>query len=65
MLIAGFLVYGVGAGLTLAFDVRMYVRRWRLKAAGVYLPSPRDCATASVGGTRRSPGMSGARRHPG
>ena len=37
MLIAGFLVYGVGAGLTLAFDVRMYVRRWRLKAAGLYL----------------------------
>jgi hypothetical protein len=37
MLIAGFLVYGVGAGLTLAFDVTMYVRRWRLKAAGLYL----------------------------
>jgi hypothetical protein len=34
MLFAGFLVYGIGAGLTLAFDVRMYVRRWRLKAAG-------------------------------
>ena len=37
MLIAGCLVYGVGAGLTLAFDVRMYIRRWRLKAAGIYL----------------------------
>ena len=37
MLFAGFLVHGVGAGLTLAFDVRMYVRRWRLKAEGLYL----------------------------
>jgi hypothetical protein len=37
MLIAGFLVYAVGAGLTLAVDVRMYIRRWRLKAAGFYL----------------------------
>jgi hypothetical protein len=37
MLIVGFLVYGVGAGLTLAFDVRMYIRRWRLKAVGLYL----------------------------
>ena len=37
MLIAGFLVYGVGAGLTLAFDVRMYIRRWRRKAVGIYL----------------------------
>jgi hypothetical protein len=36
MLIAGFLCYGVGAGLTLAFDVRMYVQRWR-KHAGGYL----------------------------
>ena len=38
MLIAGFLLYGVGAGLTLAFDVRMYVRRWRLSTASVRLP---------------------------
>jgi hypothetical protein len=38
MLIAGFLVYGVGAGLTIAFDVRMYIRRWRLKSASVRLP---------------------------
>ncbi len=30
-LIAGSLIYGVGAGLTIAFDVRMYVRRWRLR----------------------------------
>ena len=28
MLIVGFLVYGVGGGLTMGFDVRMYVRRW-------------------------------------
>jgi hypothetical protein len=35
MLIAGFLIYGVGAALTIAFDVRMYVRRWRLNAANV------------------------------
>jgi len=34
MLIVGVLVYGVAAGLTVAFDVRMYVRRWRLHAAG-------------------------------
>jgi hypothetical protein len=34
MLIVGFVVYGVGAGLTVAFDVRMYVRRWRLNAGG-------------------------------
>lgn len=37
MLIAGCLVYGVGAGLTVAFDVGMYVRRWRQKATGVRL----------------------------
>jgi hypothetical protein len=37
MLIAGFLVYTVGAGLTMAFDVRMYIRRWRLGANGTYL----------------------------
>lgn len=37
MLIVGFLVYGVGAALTLAVDVRMYLRRWRLHAAGVRL----------------------------
>jgi hypothetical protein len=33
MLVAGVLVYGVGAALTLAVDVRMYVRRWRQHAA--------------------------------
>ena len=38
MLIVGCLVYGVGAGLTMAFDVRMYVRRWRMRAADVRLP---------------------------
>lgn len=38
MLLGGFLVYGVGGALTFAFDVRMYVRRWRLKTAEVYLP---------------------------
>jgi hypothetical protein len=37
MLIAGFLIYGVGATLTMAFDVRMYVRRWRLNSAGLRL----------------------------
>jgi hypothetical protein len=37
MLIVGFLVYGLGAGLTMAFDVRMYVRRWRLRTAGMQL----------------------------
>jgi hypothetical protein len=40
MLIGGFVVYGVGAGLTMAVDVRMYVRRWRLQSAGVYLTIP-------------------------
>jgi hypothetical protein len=38
ILLAGFLVYGVGGCVTLAFDVRMYVRRWRLRTAEVYLP---------------------------
>src|SRR5215510_14308864 len=37
MLIAGFLIFGIGAGLTTAFDVRMYVARWRRSAAGRYL----------------------------
>jgi len=36
ILIVGCLVYGVGAVLTMAFDVRMYVRRW-LRAAGTHL----------------------------
>ena len=38
MLIAGCLVYGIGAGLTLAFDVTMYVQRWRSRRAEVRLP---------------------------
>jgi hypothetical protein len=33
MLVVGVLTYGVAAGLTIAVDVRMYVRRWRLFAA--------------------------------
>ncbi len=37
MLIGGFIIYGVGAGLTMAFDVRMYVRRWRLGTSGFHL----------------------------
>ncbi len=37
MLIAGFVVYAVAAALTMAVDVRMYIRRWRLNAAGGYL----------------------------
>jgi hypothetical protein len=37
MLITGFLVYGVGAALTVAVDVRMYIRRWRLMTADVRL----------------------------
>jgi hypothetical protein len=37
MLKAGFLIYGVGATLTMAFDVRMYVRRWRLDGTGLRL----------------------------
>jgi hypothetical protein len=37
MLTAGFLVYGFGAGLTIAFDVRMYIRRWRMGGAGAQL----------------------------
>jgi hypothetical protein len=37
MMIAGFLVYAVGAALTMAFDVRMYASRWRLRTAGLYL----------------------------
>jgi len=38
MLVAGFLVYGIGAALTMAFDVRMYIRRWRRWATGSRLP---------------------------
>ena len=34
MLFAGCLVYGVGAVLTIAVDVGMYVRRWRTGQAG-------------------------------
>jgi hypothetical protein len=37
MLIGGCLIYGVGAGLTMAFDVRMYVRRWRSRATSQYV----------------------------
>jgi len=37
LLIAGFLTFGVGAALTMAVDVRMYVRRWRLHDPGGYL----------------------------
>jgi hypothetical protein len=37
VLSSGFLVYAVGAGLTMAVDVRMYVRRWRLNAADARL----------------------------
>ena len=36
MLIAGFVVYGVGGALTMGYDVRMYVRRWTM-GAGVRL----------------------------
>jgi len=38
MLIAGALVYGIAAGLTMVVDVRMYMRRWRLSAADDRLP---------------------------
>lgn len=34
VLVAGFLVYGIGAVLTMAVDVRMYIRRWRRNAPG-------------------------------
>jgi hypothetical protein len=37
MLFLGFLLYGVGAALTMAVDVKMYVRRWRLTVDGVRL----------------------------
>jgi len=46
MLIAGFLVYGLGAVLTMACDVRMYLRRSRLVAASAHLTLAtglRDC----------------------
>jgi hypothetical protein len=49
---AGFLVYGVGAGLTLVFDVGMYLRRWRRGVASGYLP----IATGLIDSHRR--------RHP-
>jgi len=50
MLITGCLVYGVGAGLTIAFDVRMYIRRWQPRSAYLTL------ATGLVDSRRR--------RHP-
>ena len=34
MLIVGFMVYALGAGLTMAYDVTMYIRRWQLHAGG-------------------------------
>ena len=46
MLTTGVLVYGTGAALTMAFDVRMYLRRWRLHPAGQRLTlvtGLRDC----------------------
>jgi hypothetical protein len=52
MLIAGFLVYVAGAGLTMAFDVKMYLRRWRRSAVGVRL----SLATGLLDSRRR--------RHP-
>jgi hypothetical protein len=38
VLLAGFVVYGVGAALTISFDVRMYVKRWRRHAALARMP---------------------------
>ena len=52
MMIAGFVVYSVGAGLTIGCDVTMYVRRWRLRAA-----TARLTLAAGLRDTRR-------RRHP-
>jgi hypothetical protein len=46
LLIAGSLVYGVGAALTLVVDVAMYMRRWRTGIAGGRLTLARglrDC----------------------
>ncbi len=37
MLVTGFVVYGVGACLTLVVDVRMYIARWRAHAPRGYL----------------------------
>jgi hypothetical protein len=37
ILVAGFLVYTLGAVLTIAVDVRMYLRRWRLNARSRHL----------------------------
>jgi hypothetical protein len=52
IMMAGFLIYGAGAGLTLAYDVNMYVRRWRMSAT-----SSRLTLTAGLLDSRR-------RRHP-
>jgi hypothetical protein len=52
LLLTGAVVYSVGAGLTLAFDVSMYVSRWRAWAKVARLPLAtglRDC------GVRRTP----------
>jgi hypothetical protein len=54
MFVIGFLVYGVGACLTLVVDVRMYLQRWREHAGG------------GVGYLTLATGLrdSGLRRHP-
>ena len=53
ILMAGFLSFGVGAGLTLVFDVRMYVRRWRTHAERGSVALATGFATAASVGTRR------------
>ena len=65
MLIAGFLIYGAGAGLTIAIDVNRYVRRWRLSAAGARLALATGLRDSH---RRRHPTLAwevGARRCPG
>jgi hypothetical protein len=37
LLISGCLIYGIGAGLTIAFDVRMYVRRWWVRPPQIHM----------------------------
>jgi hypothetical protein len=57
MLLAGFAVYGLGSGLTVAFDVRMYIGRWLRSGADLRRDDGRLTLASGLRDT-------GRRRHP-
>jgi len=66
--LAALAAFNVGLWIWIARSVSLrtpYAETQLLLSKASTSPSPRDGATASVAGTRRSPGMSGARKHPG